>query len=507
MKQASEKIELQFNGDLRFPAYLLYFAPIFLGLFSLLLSLADYSVFNGFDESEPGTWMSLTLMFISLLIILPKTRTSNTEPIKRKIAIIMSFIIGIAMVDEKLQFHESIGYFVQDNFQNLPISVTTYTDDVLIIIGALLGGILLFYTFKYIGTNSVSRNYFIAVFTAALVHGTLDLISHKQFILNLLLPSLASGEISTYQEYIGYFEETFKLWTEWFFILFVLNLFYDQKGFLTWSIVIGIASIFAGFGLWNVELVSEGISFIVVEGKLKFIRNYHLFFIVSLIWVIWSSVVWGKFKHDTKKIIFASLFLINPFYLLLYNIEEWRFLIFSFFSFTEANSILLPIIIIVAAVAFYIYKKDHELLPIIVLTSGLMGFSFSNLFAQPLFLLKIGGIFFPVLLLLTMKQQNNKLFLIIGALFSIVFIKNPVWFIIIYGYLFLMFLEKFSFEGTPKFKRNLIIVSVLQAVILISLFSTSITNLLPVKYFPIRNKILFDVGHQILKTEKPNSKN
>ncbi len=507
MKSIKNKIELEYDGDLRFPPYLLHYGPIFLGLFGLLLSISNYSVFIGFDESAPGTWMSLTLMFVSLLIVLPKTRTSNPNPVKRKIAIIISFLLGIAIIDEKLQFHESLGYFVQDNFKNLPISITTYTDDVLIIIGALIGGLLLFYIFKYLGKNSVSRKYFIAVFVAAMVHGLLDLIAHKHYVLHLLMPSLIGEKVAPYQEYLGYFEEVFKLWTEWFFILFVLNLFYNQKGFLTWSIIICIASIFAGFGLWNVELVTEGIPYIVVEGKLKFIRNYHLFFLVTLLWVSWSAVVWKKHKSDNQKRVIASLYLLSPFYLLLHSIEEWRFKIFSFFGVSLDEIIILPLVIIVSILAYYIYKKFPKSLPIMIIASGLIGFSLNKILNQPLFILQIGGILLPVTMFFIIKLQPKKGLLIAATIFSALLIQNPIWFIIIYGYMFLIIIDNFSFEKASNFNKQILFATVLQMILIITLFSASISNLLPVKRFPIKNKILFDVGYQKGIIEKSNLKN
>ena len=51
-----------YDPDMRLPPAVLHFFPVVLALFTLTMSVAGHSIFFGFEEDEPITWMSLTWM-------------------------------------------------------------------------------------------------------------------------------------------------------------------------------------------------------------------------------------------------------------------------------------------------------------------------------------------------------------------------------------------------------------------------------------------------------------
>ena len=129
--------------DFRIKPVWLHFLPVFLGLFCGFISLCGYSVYYGFSENEPGTWLSLCLLFWGLLLNINAVGDSSNERVKRRIAFVFGAIYFAALLDEWLKGHEAIGYFVQDQVGFISQKILNYTDDVLILLAAITGIIIL----------------------------------------------------------------------------------------------------------------------------------------------------------------------------------------------------------------------------------------------------------------------------------------------------------------------------------------------------------------------------
>ncbi len=297
--------------DLSVRPVVLCFAPVLLALFVLLLSLSDRSVFIGFEEGEPGTWLSLTLMFVCLLLVLPAIRNPTLDPARRKIAAVLSVVIGASMLDERLQLHEQIGWFIQGKVDMSTFPSAIYADDAIVLLLALVGGVILLRAIEAVPDRRRYVAHVAAVIILAWMHGALDLLAHRHYVWNLFWPDLTFEQARPHLETLGYFEETAKIWCEYLVIIFLLYFFHRQKGYLVWTIAVLLGSWLATAGLWKID-GGEGIPYVVMGGTLGFIRNYPKLVLLAVIWLAWTATAWRLFPKDGERLGFAGLFFLFP---------------------------------------------------------------------------------------------------------------------------------------------------------------------------------------------------
>jgi hypothetical protein len=301
----------QNDMDIRVPESFFVFAPVFLALFLLMLSSSNWSVFIGFEEHLPGTWVSLGLMLAALLLAVPAIRNPAIVPAKRRVALVLSVVIGGALLDERLQFHEQVGYFVQRYLDLAMFPWAVYTDDVIVILFALLGARILWGALQGIPNPRKYTAHVVLIVILALFHGVMDLLAHRALVWRFIWPDLTQAMARPTLETLGYFEESFKLWAEYFVILFLLYFFYEQRGNLAWSIMIVVGGWMATAGLWRIPS-AEGVPYLVMGGTLKFLRNYAYLFGLSALWTAWAAVSWFLFRSDRGKLSLAGLFFLWP---------------------------------------------------------------------------------------------------------------------------------------------------------------------------------------------------
>lgn len=357
-----------------------------LSIFIWTVGLAYYSYYKGFDDGEPATWLSLFLMLVCLALLLPATWDARLEPAKRKMARILSLITVAAMLDERFEGHETFGRFVRANVTSIPKEILFHTDDVIIVIGAIIGGILLYRCVRSVADKRGYTWYLFWVIVVAVSHGVLDVLGHGKYVWRAVLHEPSPGQIEYWDDTISYFEESCKLWTEWFLILFLLAFFYRYRSGLLWSAQVFVSSMLAVVGIWAVENAVAGVPYVWISGPLRYIRNYHLLLALSLIWIAWSLIVWRRYGADQRARNVAGLFLLSPFYL------------------------LLPRIAALADTPF-----------------GLLGFSFEKLAGPPLQLLAVGGILFPVAVFFVLREGQAKGLALAAAFAAAAVIHNPLW--------------------------------------------------------------------------------
>jgi hypothetical protein len=445
------------NNNNTFTPVILHVAPVLLGLHCLTLSLSNYSVFRGYEENEPGTWISLIQMFIVLLLLIPALRQKDIKPGKRKMAFILTPVISLSILDELYGWHEAIGRYAMKHLHILPEKIVHYTDDILIIIGALIGGALLYYCIKQLQEEASYQPYFLAILFVAIGHGELDLLAHRQYVWQLIWPDLTYKQAYSMLEVLGFFEESFKLWCEWFVIIFLLRVYYNQKGFLLWSMLIFAATLIAPTGLWGVTDVSEGIPYIIMGKDLKFIRNYHLLIKLAPIWLLWTAASWYYFKNDDLKRALSGLFFFSPFYLLLPQLTLWP-----------------------------LFERPD--------------ISLQQLTANAVMILKTGGLLFPVIIFLLIKEHTRKKIMAAAAAAMVLgFSDNPLWLLVIFGIAFIYWIKYQKEQTGVRFWKPLVALHILTVLIVSYFFLPS--SFLPNRKFKPAEKVMFQVGHQLLTVQ------
>ena len=503
------------DWDIKIPPIVLHFAPIVLALFCLTVSLSDYSLFIGFDEKNVGTSLSLILMFACFMLTFTAIRNPLIERPKSRFAILLSCIIAIAMIDEKLKFHEAFGKYIRRSLSFISKRITYYTDDVVIIIVTILGCILLYYCIKYFSDKPDLHNYLKCIVFFAIGHGVLDLISHKRYLWNIFGLDLTTKAFnSMYGEWLGCFEEWFKLWSEWFIILFLFRFFYKQKGPLLWSIQIFIGNVLAVFGLWSVTNANKGIPYFIAGEQLKFIRNYHLLLSLVIIWIAWSMITWILFKQNKFKRNISGLFFLCPFYFILDKIIDKNFFdsILGLLSgpilknfFWAANMINLFVFLalfILPGIALGLFGKYllkwgfYHILLILIILISIFGFSFKGIPLQTLNLLKIGGIIFPIAVIFIIKEFNRESILIVIMTLWALLLKNPIGILLCLAFGLIKYIQLITPEiihKSPRLWISIIGLHILSVLLIIFLsFPTFMPN---IKFRP-KEKILFQTGYQ-----------
>jgi len=297
--------------DLRVPAATFIFAPVLLALFTLLLSLANWSVFLGFEEDEPGTWLSLSLMVATLLLVLPAIRNRALDPAYRRAAALLSLVIGGALLDERLEWHEDIGTWIRGLVNESAHPFIVYADDVLIILLAIIGSLVLWNILRAIPDVRRYVPYVALIVVLAGAHGVLDLLSHRHFIWQIFWPEMTLHGTGPMRDMLGFFEESCKLWTEYFVVLFLLHFFYRQTGHLAWTVLVMVGSWMATAGLWSV-VNDPFVPYVVMGTVLRFVRNYPMFLLLAGLWMTWTIVVWRWFRADPEQTALAGLFFLWP---------------------------------------------------------------------------------------------------------------------------------------------------------------------------------------------------
>ncbi|HIF22299.1 MAG TPA: hypothetical protein EYQ27_10425, partial [Gemmatimonadetes bacterium] len=319
-----DALTLDAELDLRVPGAALVFAPVLLALFTLLLSLSNWSVFLGFEEDEPGTWMSLSLMFATLLLVLPAIRNRALEPAYRRAAALLSLVIGGALLDERLEWHEGIGMWIRGVVGEAEHPMIVYADDVIIILLAIVGALVMRNILRSLPDVRGYIPYVALIVVLAGAHGVLDLLGHRPLIWQIFWPEMTNYALRPLREILGFFEESTKLWTEYFVVLFLLRFFYRQTGHLAWTVLVMTGSWMATAGLWSV--VNEPfVPYVIMGTVLRFVRNYPMFLLLAGLWVPWTIVVWRWFSDDPEKTAFAGLFFLWP----LVQAPPWLLLVYG----------------------------------------------------------------------------------------------------------------------------------------------------------------------------------
>lgn len=307
------------DWDLRLPAVVLYAAPLALALFCLTLSQANAFVFWGFEEDEPGTPLSSALMVGCLVIALAAARRSDLPRPMRIVGGVMALIAGLAALDENLLWHEWFGRVIRHDVSSLPRSVTWYTDDVVVVLAAVVGGVIAYSCIRYIfgAMETPARRrevwpYLACTVAIAVTHGLLDILGHGDAMVERLWPGLTEIQVDDYGERISYFEEICKLWAEWFAVLLLLKLLHGRRGPLLWSALVAIGSGMAVMGgLWGVDDPAAGIPCLIVGEPMDYLRNFHSLFALSWVWTAWAAMAWVGLGNESERFeLTGTLFLV-----------------------------------------------------------------------------------------------------------------------------------------------------------------------------------------------------
>ena len=296
----------------RLPEWFFHFGPVSIGIFCLTISLADFSVFKGFDEREPGTYLSLLLMSLCFFFCFSAIRNSELNDPSRRLAGLLSLLIGIAIADESLNWHETIGRRIQDSLVFLPRRLLHYTDDAIILIGAILVGYYLFRLFRRSGHLPSAKPYLACLIILAVGHGLLDVISHGPFLMENIVPNVTERGALNLEQQLGSLEEYFKVWAVWFAFLLIQVLFFRQKPSWQWPMLVVIGTLLSAIGTWTITDPAYGIPYIMVGRPFFLIRNYPSLLTLSFIWLTWTTVSWILFQNQPKKRELSGLLFLTP---------------------------------------------------------------------------------------------------------------------------------------------------------------------------------------------------
>ncbi len=474
--------------DFRINPVWLHFIPIFLGLFCGFISLSGYSFYYGFSENEPATWLSLCLLFWGLLLNINAIGDSSNERVKRRIAFVFGVIYFAAILDEWLKGHEAIGYFVQDQVRFISHKILNYTDDVLILLAAITGIIILINAIKRIPDKNRYYKYILIVAVLAILHGLLDISNHRHYLWQFFDPNVTYRSIHSLLEILGFFEEITKLWTEWFMILFLLCFYHGQNGRLRWQFMVMVGSYLMVIGLWAIAPGIDQIPYLIANPMLHYIRNYHFWAILTAIALTWTSIVWFRYRKDDRKRSLSGLFFVAPWYLLLPRMTDWL----SWLPGSGFNpAVLLWLAPTLIALVGLIFAHRNRWLWGLLVLSGIIGFNFNNFLFQPALILQAGGLALPLMLYWLWRERNWSIMILLVG--TALVIQNPFWLVGGLGFATLVWIDR---DWKSKLSWRFILILQITAIVLaLVLFPPAwIDN----EHFEPREKVMFQVGHQSL---------
>lgn len=467
-----------------------HFAPVALALFCWTVGLASYGFYEGFDDGEPATWLSLLLLATCLALLLPATWSARVEPAKRKVAGLLALVTLAALLDEAFQGHESLGKLVRSRAKFIPAGVRHYTDDVIMILAAIVGGILIC---RWVRSVSGKRAYAWHVFwviVAAVGHGVLDLLGHGPGVWRVLLDE-PSWKLTEYlNDVMSYFEECCKLWAEWFVILLLSAFLYGRCRGLLWSVQLFACSMLAVVGIWVVEVPWRGVPFVWVGGPLSYVRNHHLLLTLALIWIVWALIAWLRYRADEVARNTAALFFLSPFYLLVPRIA----------ALPERSGIpplgLLGLGLGGALAVVLLWRRWGPRALSALLPLGLLAFSPGHLAAQPRLLLAVGGLFFPLAVLFLLRERRAARPLFVAALVAAAALHDPLWLLGTWAVVLLCTIDRLA-ERKPALGRRVWAGLVgLQILTILGILSLGLPRFLPNDKFRPRGLAQFETGLQ-----------
>lgn len=280
------------DWDIQLPPWLRHFGPVAIGLYYLLITLGGYSVFEGFGESEPASLLSQGLMVYVFVLCGAAARSPAIGGPTRNAAWILAGVSGLATLDETYSFHETIGYWVQDHVDFVPPDLKLYTDDLIMLGGAVGGSYMLYRLIRRTGRLRELAPYVASVALLAIAHGLLDIVSHKTAIVSRFVPDLSKEEWKSIAERLSAFEEFCKIWSAWFVVLFAQRLFHRDRVALTWSWTICLSLPLAALSLWTWSAELGAIPYLTVGGPLRIVRNFHALFEIGFVWIAWTLASW-----------------------------------------------------------------------------------------------------------------------------------------------------------------------------------------------------------------------
>ncbi len=455
-----------YDPNMRLPPFVLHAFPVVLAIFTLTMSVAGYKIFFGFDEDEPITWMSLTLMAAVLVVVLAAIRNDGLDRLRRFAAVVLGGVGAFALLDERYGWHEDVGRWVKDHVEVFSRDVRHYTDDVIVVLFALAGTLLFAFLLRALPNRRSYLPYLACVAALAFAHGFLDVLGHGGRLWRVFLPDITKDQVDLLTGTLGFYEEACKLWAEWFVLLFVLRFFHGQRGPLLWSLSVMAGSFLSGVGLWAIEDPNTGVPYIVMERTLRLLRNHHLLFLLATIFVVWALVAWRWFGDQPKKQALAGLFFLAPFYAVLPAMAR------------NVNVAYSPI--------------------------GASGVIFAGLSGQLLMLLAIGGLVFPMMLGSLARGATGggmpRVLLVVATLAVLAavlaaVVANPLWWLCAFGVVLIVWIER---QTVPISTRTWVVVGVAQALVIAYVFVVSASGMLPEYRFEVPEKVLFETGAQTI---------
>lgn len=288
-------------------------APVLLALVCLTISLEGFSVYGGFDEGEPGTCLSLMMMTACGIVAILAACKRGLSPSGRCMAGVIGIVVLVAVLDEYFSGHESLGKYLLRHNRLIPGPWMQYDDDVMIILGGLIGSLAFYRIVRSVRHDRMLWQILGCVVLTALVHGSLDLLSHKEYVWSLIWPGVKFADVRSFLDQLSCFEEWNKIWCEWFVLIFLLRLYYSVEIPVIWSLQVLIGSVLATPGLWSVNPKTGSIPYFVFAPTSEgVIRNFHLLGGVACVWLTWTWLAWRLHEGDIAKIKKAGCFWLCP---------------------------------------------------------------------------------------------------------------------------------------------------------------------------------------------------
>ncbi len=366
------------------PERVLYFAPVVLSLLLFQFSMLGSSVFYGFNENQPGSWLSVTLMGTAFLISFTRiSRLRQNQPGLFRLAIIICTLAAVGIIDELFEFHETLGLAIQPDYPDNPDSARIYYDDFIVIIASAAGFGLLLLFIRKLQILRRDFSYLISVFALAMLHGVLDIFGHRKGIIRILLPDLTVIQSINYSETISFFEEFCKIWCEWFLIIWLFRVFFNTRGYLYWSWFLFLASLTVFPGLWQIDENLNAVPFLVLNGKHEFLRNYHLLFSYSVLWVFCTFLGYKRCKENDRLLLFIPIILMLPIQSWIPGISRHWIADTGGWILLDSNPLLgVDLLAVTSAVLLYYFRKTGWGL-IVTVPLLVWNFHFSHLLSIP----------------------------------------------------------------------------------------------------------------------------
>ena len=299
------------DWDIRVPEAILHFGPVLIALVIAFLSLAGRSVFDGFEERETGTHLSVLLMVSCGLIALAAALNPANPRQQRRGALLLAVLIGVAIADELEKYHERIGKWVKEpSGWTIPNGLAYHADDLIVLGGAIAGALFLLWLRRRFPPDRALDPYFVAAVFTATAHGVVDFLSHGTRVPRQLFPEMTRFDARTLTDWLGVYEEAFKLWAEWFILLFLLRLLHRRDGRLGWAVMVMTGSLATLVGLWATRGATP---YMPVGEPFIVLRNPHALFLYAALVVGWSVAAWMKFPTRPGSCYILGLGWLMPF--------------------------------------------------------------------------------------------------------------------------------------------------------------------------------------------------